>query len=272
MHVKKEKEPAVSEPAKKMLVIAQSTNSPKTKPIVDLFMKLKRSAVKYVDREGLCLPSADNSAASNGRLEAQLKRADASLFVYVHSVKGGKVRVVCGRSFEYELIDVCQFEVAPSAGPPEWAPPAIELNSLAIVCTNGRHPCGRVQNLLLDLLREDIPRAVGVRACTHAYCLTFIGSAAVLDVLGIEGKPASLAPLCPPLRLTLLGNYHCDAELFKDSKRAAEQGGEKKRKNMEDGGLNAKLGILHMEKQDLREIKLRKGKAFSRARAKAKVE
>jgi hypothetical protein len=264
MFVKKKREPKLNEPGKRLMVIAKSANSPLTKSLVEVFLKVKRNSVRYIDRNGECFPSAENSSPSNGRLERQMKRLDASLFVYLHPSKSGGVKAVFGRTFEYEIIDLCVYEVVAEKSVAVKVP-EIETNSLGLVYVNGRSENPRVQNLLMDIFREDAPKVVGISVCTHMFALSFTEDSFVLDVLRIEDRPLSLHSLMPPLEFTLQRNYQCDEEMFAHCKRT-EREEDRKRKNVVEGGLKTKLGVLHMERQDLSEIKLVKGKAFRKPR------
>ncbi|KAI5189327.1 ribosome production factor 2 [Nematocida sp. AWRm77] len=258
MKSRKEKDPVLKEPPKKLLVLTQAGNSPKTRHIADLFVSIKRNSLRYIDKEGLCVPSVVNTEVSNGRLEEQMKRLGASLFVYINTVKSGKTKLLFGRTYEYEIVDTAQFELHTEEALGQLALPT---SSLALVLLNGRFESPRVQNLMLDVFREDLPPAVGISMCTHACGLTVSGNQVTLDMLKIHQAPFSLSPLAGPLSLTLTGSYHCEESQFRASKKFIRQT-EKKVKNVEHGPLKSTLGVLHMERQDLSELRLTKGKAL----------
>lgn len=267
MEAPKERQPLLNEPHKRILIMSQSANSVKTKAIVDFLCKVKHTAVKYVDKDGQCLPSIENNSANNGRLEQLLRRMGASLFIYLHPTKEGKTRFICGRSFEYELTDMCMFDFAISEGAfADLRPPYMESNALCIVFANGRHSSPRTQNFLLDLFRGEVPRNFSLVSCTHVFCLTFCESGTVLlDLYKISGPVCTLSPLCAQMSLSPITSFHCDEETFKASKKTASQT-KKPVKNVVDGDLKTKYGVLHIEQQNLREIKLSKGKAFKTAK------
>lgn len=262
MKNRKEKPPVVKEPPKKLLVVTQSGNSPKTKALAEFFVSLKRESIRYIDKEGECLPSVTNAVAANGRLEEQMKRLGASLFVYINATKSSKLRLFFGRTYEYEIVDIAQFDLELEL---ESAAPAgmlsLPTSSLGLVLLNGRFASPRDQNLMLDIFREALPPAVGISMCTHAFGLTVTDNRVLLDVLRIHDSPFALTPMVGPLVLTLTGAYHCEEPQFRAAKRFIRQT-EKKVKNVERGPLRSTLGVLHMERQDLSELRLSKGRAL----------
>ncbi|OAG29533.1 ribosome production factor 2 [Nematocida displodere] len=258
MHSKKEKTPTMKEAPKRLAVITQSANSPKTKPISDFFLSAKKDSTRYIDKESSCLPSSENTGVANGRLEEQLKRLECTLFVYINPVKGDKVRITVGRTHEYQIIDMAHFDIVSED---TLGAIPIDTGSLAVVIVNGRSSSPRLQNLLLDLLRESLPTAAGISVCNHAYGLTFVGEVVTLDVLKVTASPFSISPISPSITLTTLNTFHCSESSFKTSKKIVRQT-EKKVKNVEKGPLNSTLGVLHLEKQNLAELRLSKGKAL----------
>jgi len=258
MKTRKEKTPTIKEPPKKLLVITQSANSPKTRHIADLFLSVKRESARYIDKDGKCLPSGDNVKIGNGKLEEQMKRLEASLFVYINPVKNDKIRVIFGRTHEYSIVDVAHFDLSDQT--PVGILPT-ESTSLSLVLLSGRSESPRLQNLLLDIFRESLPNAVSIGMCTRACGIEIDNERVSLDIMKIEQSPFSLVKLIDTVTLTLIDTYHCDENIFRASKKIIRQT-EKKIKNVEKGPLNSVLGTLHMEKQDLSEVKLSKGKAL----------
>lgn len=258
MKLKKEKKPLLKEPPKKLLIVSQTGNSPYTRSITDFFSCIKKETVKYLDTTLSCLPSSDNTSQSNGKLEEQMKRLGASLFVYVNLVKSGKIRLIFGRTHEYQIIDIAHFDMK-TEGSLGLLP--IESTSIALTLLKGRHSSPRVQNLLLDIFRDALPTAVSIAMCTRAHGITIEDNKITIEIFKIEQTPLKFISISPVITLEMLSNHHCDESIFNKSKRTIRQT-EKKIKNIEKGNLNSTLGIIHIEKQDLSEVKLSKGKAL----------
>ncbi|KAI5180480.1 ribosome production factor 2 [Nematocida sp. AWRm80] len=257
MGLKTKDAPQTIEPPKRMLVIASCNNSPKTKPLMNLLLAIKKHSIKYIDTEGECMPRVDNSSMANGKLEEQMKRHKASLFAYIATGKNDKIRLILGRSYEYQLIDIAQFTLPPYTN--QEIP--IGHSTIAVVLMNGRLENDRTQNLILDIFRDTIPPLIGIPVCTTAIGLTVEKDKIEMDILRIDHSPFNLVPVVPKIELTLTGTYHTDAKTFRESKRTIRQT-EKAVKNVEKGPLSSTIGTLHIQRQQLSELELSKSKAF----------
>lgn len=260
---KKQKAPPVVEPPKKLLLISQTLNSPATKHVVDFFAALKDNVIKYIDRSAECFPGADNTSPANGKLEEQMKRLGASLFIYVAASKDKKVRVAMGRSHEYEITDICHFHLSFADESVKVGAPRIPSGSVGLLAVNGRSESARMQNLVLDIFRSAVPSSLGLTLCAHTLGISFSGNRFSLEAMQISHSPFSLVPLSPAACFSSTSSYHCTEEEHRAAKVTVRQT-EKKIKNVEKGPLNSVLGTIHIEKQDLSELKLCHGKAHKK--------
>lgn len=264
--VKKQKAPSVIEPPKKLLLISQSLNSPTTKHIVDFFASLNDNTIKYIDKSAECFPGTDNTSATNGKLEEQMKRLGASLFIYVTASKDKKVRIAMGRSHEYEITDICHFHLTvtdQNDNSIKLGASRIPSGSVGLLAVIRRSESARMQNLILDIFRSPVPSSLGLTLCAHALGVSFSGNSFDLEVMQISHSPFSLTSISPRIHLTSTSSYHCSEEEHRASKVTVRQT-EKKIKNVEKGPLNSILGTIHIEKQDLSELKLCHGKAHKK--------
>ncbi|KAI5187054.1 ribosome production factor 2 [Nematocida homosporus] len=259
MQRKNEPTPERQESPKRLLIITQSANSPKTKPLVDFFLTIKKTAIKYIDHTSECLPTIDNTATSNGKLEETMKRLKASLFVYITTTKSQQLTLIFGRTYEYQLTDLAKFTL--TTNPSTLSTLPLPTYSLALLLVANRAQNPRIQNLLLDLYKEALPPSPSISICTHAIALSFTNDSFSLTILKIQSSPFSLQPISPTLNFTFQASHHSAPEVFQESQRTIRQA-PKKIKNIEKGPLNTIIGTLHLEKQDLSELKLSKGRAL----------
>lgn len=260
---KKEKRPALKEPPKKLLIITQQRNSPKTRPLVDLFMSLKKDTKRYIDLNGECLPETSNMSVSNGRLEEQMKRLNATLFIYIHALKNNRIVIITGRTYEYQIIDMAKYEVITHEK--EIGKISIPAGSIGIILLCGRAENPRLQNLILDLFRDIPPLSLSLSVCAHALGISFKDNSFSFDLLSLSHAPFSISPIINSIQFVFSNSYHVSETLFHKTKKIVRQT-EKKIKNVEKGPLKSTIGVLHMEKQDLSEVQLSRGKAFRKRR------
>ncbi|KAH9386999.1 ribosome production factor 2 [Nematocida major] len=260
--MKKEKKPAVIEPSKKLLVISPSMGSPVTQPLIALFLGIKKDAVKYVDKDGIYQPTTSNASVSNGKLEALMKKLDCSLFAYIYSNKKGESRVIIGRTYEFQIVDLAQYKVSH-----EMQSVDILRNTLHVLMVH-RDPLSVEStslNLVMDLLRDSIPGAVGLGVVKYGVGLDVTKDRITLDVVEVEASPFRVVPVAGPVHFELMEEHRMGWKQQKEASKQIRQT-EKKVKNVEKGFLNNTLGVLHIEKQDLREVQLSKGKALRGSR------
>ncbi|KAI5172747.1 ribosome production factor 2 [Nematocida sp. LUAm3] len=250
----------MKEPHKKLLILTQAQNSPKTRPLVDFFLAAKKDAIRYIDEKKECLPTVENISTSNGKLEEQMKRVKASLFLYITQGKNEKLLILLGRTHEYQIIDIVKYEVTWKE---ELTNLSLPTEALRLILLSGRSSCDRTQNLILDVLRDALPNALSLSLCKYAYGISFTEQSFALDAYKLTHSPFSFSKSLINIAFTFLGNYRCEQLTYHTSKKTIRQT-EKKIKNVEKGPLSSIIGTIHMEKQDLSEIKLSKGKAFSK--------
>lgn len=256
--MKKQKKPEVVESSKKLLVISPCPNNPAVSPLIALFLGIKKNAVKHTDKDGIYQPTTSNASVSNGKLEALMKRLDCSLFAYIYSNKSNVPRIIVGRTFEYEIVDLTQYSVTHSL-------PNINMltNSVNVLLVH-RDPYVtdvNTLNLIMDLLRDSVPAAIGLGLIKYGVGLNVSKERITIDVLEFASAPFKISSIAGPVHLDIMEEHRMNYLQQKESSKQIRQT-EKKIKNVEKSILNSTLGVLHLEKQDLREIQLSKGKAL----------
>ncbi|KAI5167322.1 ribosome production factor 2 [Nematocida sp. AWRm78] len=257
--MKKDKKPCVIEPAKKLLILSPTPNTPGVAQLISFFMNIKQNAVKYTDKDGVYQPTTSNSSVSNGKLEGLLKRMDCSLFAYIYTNKTNQPRLIIGRTHEFQIVELAQYKVAHSL-----TDLSLLTNSLHILLVHRNGYTDPLKlNLLMDFLRDAPPSSVGLGIIKYAIGIDLLENTIVLNLLEIEPSPFKLVPVASPITLEIVEEHRMNFIQQKETSKQVRQT-EKKIKNVEKGILNSTLGILHLEKQDLREIQLSKGRAFKK--------
>lgn len=275
--MKKEKDPELQEKSKKLLIITPSPNNPSISPIVSLFLNINKNSTKITDKYSKYKPAGDNTGVSNGNLEELMKRKDCSLFVYLYSNKSNRIRLVIGRTFEYSITEIIQYEIAHSIERVDLVKNILHLTILHRNIYN-KH------NLLLDILRDSIPSTVELKSVKYVVGVTEVNETDQsnqlkdhsslstassstppdrlrIDLLEVEVTPFKLVHLLGPIELKVIEETRISETEQKIRSKVIRQT-KKKIKNIEEGPLNSKIGILHIERQDLREIELSKGRAI----------
>ncbi|KAI5192832.1 ribosome production factor 2 [Nematocida minor] len=256
--MKKEKKPTVVESSKRLLVISPSPNNPALSPLISLFLNLLQNSVKYTDKDGVYQPTASNTSVSNGRLEGLMKKKECSLFVYLYCNKSNEPRIIIGRTHEYSITDLVQYKVNHEVKDVNM------LRNMLHILLLHRDPHStdaHSQNMLLDLLRDSIPPAVGLGVIKYGLGINVEEKTITLDLLEIEASPFKLVHILGPITLTVLEEHRMKLQQHKEASKSVRQT-EKKIKNVEKGPLNSRMGVLHLERQDLREVQLSKGRAL----------
>ncbi|KAI5132675.1 ribosome production factor 2 [Nematocida ausubeli] len=257
--MKKDKKPCVIEPSKKLLIISPSPNTQCIQPLITFFMNIKHNAVKYTDKDGSHQPTTSNSSVSNGCLEALLKRLDCSLFVYIYTNKSHEARMIIGRTHEFRIVELAQYKVTHALTNMN-----ILKNMLHVLLVHRNAYTDPLKlNLLLDLLQSGPPPSVGLGMIKYAIGIDLCDNTIMLDMMEVEPAPFKLTPIAPTITLEIIEEHRMGLADQKEKCKQIRQT-EKKVKNVERGILNSTLGVLHLEKQDLREIQLSKGRAFKK--------
>src|SRR5699024_10405462 len=128
---------------------------------------------------------------------------------------------------------------------------------IILLCGRAENP--RLQNLILDLFRDTPPLSLSLSVCAHALGISFKDNSFSFDLLSLSHAPFSISPIINSIQFVFSNSYHVSETLFHKTKKIVRQT-EKKIKNVEKGPLKSTIGVLHMEKQDLSEVQLSRGK------------
>lgn len=168
-------------------------------------------------------------------------------------------RLSMGRSYDGEFLDLFKFRIVRMAHSGEFPGVAPEPFVKYFVLLQGVRD-SRMENFVLDLLRQR-STSVDLRGIRYAwifsqkervYTLRYVR---VHDGLGVED-------IGPYLELQLEGQYACGDELWT---KALDKRKPKKIRNTSKNAFKDTIGKVYIDRQDLRDIKLKRRKTHKQA-------
>ncbi|AFM98167.1 hypothetical protein EHEL_041170 [Encephalitozoon hellem ATCC 50504] len=188
------------------------------------------------------------------KMEKLMKKKKSGLFI---SVTKDNLLVI-GRAFNDEVIDMVEFKINRylSVSDFECVGPELHMKYFVVLQNINSE---RLENLMVDLLNMRSSKAC-LEAVRYSWVFAKTEGGYVLKYVRVL-KDLNVEDCGPLLEMELVRSYHCGDELYKKALGEAR----KPRKNVSKNLFNDKIGTLHIDKQDLRDIKLRKGKGYSGA-------
>ncbi|EEQ81586.1 hypothetical protein NCER_101927 [Vairimorpha ceranae BRL01] len=215
--------------------------SKKHKEIQNIFTKIRANSI-ILNRERLTDPFKQYNL-----IEKILKTHEAKLFITFTSS-----HIILGRSFNNEIIDMLKFKIKHYEKSFKGTVSA-ELNmkyTILLININDK----RIENLFIDLLNMKSSK-ICLQNIKYTWVITNIKGIFIIKYCRIL-ENNDLEDVGPCFELELEDKYHCTEETYKKSLGKIE----KKNKSITKNQFNDEIGILHIDKQDLREIKTRKYK------------
>lgn len=171
-----------------------------------------------------------------------------------------KSHILLGRSFNGEFIDLIKFKIVKilSTADLTMVPPHLNMKCAVLILNVNNF---RLENLIIDIFAQNT-NAVALDALKYAWIFVFDGSKYLLKYVRIC-KDSSVEDVGPYFELEIESEYHCDEDLWE---KALDLYSKKKTKNVSKTALNETVGKVYVDKQDLKEINLRKNKANKRVK------
>lgn len=185
------------------------------------------------------------------RMERLMKKKKSGLFMSVTKDR----RFVIGRNFNDEIIDMAEFKVNGFQSVSDFGCVSPELHMKYFVVLQNISS-SRLENLVIDLFNMKSSK-VCLESIRYAWIFARTEAGHVLKYVRVL-KDFTVEDCGPLLEMELVRSYHCSEELY--GKAVDEPS--KPKKNVTRSLLNDKVGTLHIDKQDLRDIRLKKGKGY----------
>mmetsp|Transcript_15097 Transcript_15097/g.21116 ORF Transcript_15097/g.21116 Transcript_15097/m.21116 type:complete len:330 (-) Transcript_15097:184-1173(-) len=278
----KDREPKAVENVKKSMFI----RGPKTSQVVvnalkDLYV-MKKPHGKMLNKKNKFRPFEDHSS-----LEFLSNQMDSSLFAFGTLTKKKGHCLTLGRMFNYQLLDMIELsinvdmEFKPISAFSGERKKSVFFGSKPMFVFQGEQfevsdNHKELKSLILDFFRGEVVEKINlagldrVIVCTATQERIFFRHYAVaLRRSGKKIPNVVLDEIGPRMNWQLRRIKSADAEVKKLSMRQPKiRKSQAKMKNIERGTLGAKMGRIHMERQDTESMALRKFKALKNKKRK----
>ncbi|ADM11411.1 uncharacterized protein Eint_041220 [Encephalitozoon intestinalis ATCC 50506] len=183
------------------------------------------------------------------QVEKLMKKKKSGIFISVTKEN----LLVIGRTFNDEIIDMVEFKINKYQPVSDFECVSPELHmKYFVVLENINNP--RLESLVIDLfnMRSSKVCLEGIR---YSWVFARTESGYVLKYVRVL-KDLSVEDCGPLFEMELARSYHCSDELYK---KALDEPS-KPRRNTTKNLFNDRIGTIYIDKQDLRDIKLKKTK------------
>lgn len=238
--------------------------------------KLKKPLSTFFSRK-----HEEHPFESTERIEKFCRQQDNSLFCLGSSSKKRPFRVIFGRMFDHQLLDMQEFGVSaykPSSGFKGVEPCQIGSKPLLVFQGAGFDHDPQLKqskSLLMDFFRGPQPEKIALNGLDHVMVFSTVDAAPTASAEDREGLKkkvlfrhyrialkksgtklpfVELAELGPSVDLTLDRSREPDKGMWKAALKIPKQAKPKKVKNISTTVLGQRMGRIHLGKQDFEKI------------------
>lgn len=181
-----------------------------------------------------------------------MKKKGAALFI--SSMPDSSVTV--GRMFDGELLELVKFRVRSALSSQDFPtlPPELYVKYFLVVQNIENK---RVENMLVDLLHQPSSK-VNIDAMKYAWIVNQTGKIITIKFARVLND-SSVEDIGPLLELETEKEFYCGDDLHT---RAFSCARPKARKNVSSNVFKDKVGRIFVDKQDLKDINLKKSRAY----------
>ena len=258
------REPQFHETTKQTLFLkGQNTSHTVTQCFSDLFNLKKRQSAR-LQRRNKTYPFEDSSY-----LLQLCTRGDSSLFLLANHSKKRPDNLVLGRVYDDRILDMVEVGVEGYKPISQFGTQLISVSSHPIVLFLGPQfeaELSHVKNLFLDFFRGAKTEKLPITSVEHVIVFS------TNDVIDIHMRvyrvvrekrmECGLEEMGPSIRFKLRRQNPPDDKLFRKSIKVATVGQIRHAKNVSYNLQGAKLGRIHMDRQEYSNLQTRKRKAL----------
>jgi ribosome production factor 2 len=263
------------ENTKKCMFIKGGRTSQVTKQAeIDLAM-IKAPHVKKLTRNNDGIrPFEDQSS-----LEFLCQKNDTSLFAFASKTKKRPHALTLGRTFDWQVLDMFEFNINEKtfksvkdlAGDKQLKP-VIHIGSKPALLFNGEefeHDVDFIamKNFFIDFFKGDVMQKINLASVDHVITFTSCGKMVYFRhyAIALRKNPENpdmpqvvLEEYGPRMDMTFSRRTGAVEDVQKQAREQPKDVNPRKRKNVSKGLVGAKLGRIHMQRQNLAEMALRK--------------
>ncbi|KAF2351153.1 Brix domain [Trinorchestia longiramus] len=268
-----DKAPKIIENDKKTLFIHGKKTSPIGRDFLKSIYAFKRTNSIYYGRKNSILPFEEGE-----KLERLSKTKDTSLFALTSHSKKRPNNVIFGRLFNHQILDMVELGIS------DWR--ALETFCKSKV-GSGTKPCVlfhgvgftqspeyvRLKSLLLDFFRG--PQVTNVSPAGFELAIQFTMFEGkifmrcykiLLKKSGVDVPRVELEEIGPSLTFSLRRSKLASDDLLKTACRKPRALMSRPVKNISKNALGTKLGRVHMQRQDYKDLQVRKTAVIKKAK------
>jgi len=209
-------------------------------------------------------------------LEYLSQKNDHSLFMFGFSSKKRPNSLIIGRFFDYHVTDMYEMSIEKLIPMENFKTPKITMGINPCLIFNGEPfeidpEYIRLKCLLTDFFRGEVVDNIRLQGIEHALHFTaadgklYIRSYRVVFKKSTSKVPdVELVEMGPSIDAVVRRSKMCSDDVYNKSKKQPKEIEPKKKKNISRNAFGSVLGRIHMEKQDLSKLQLRKVKALKR--------
>ena len=265
-------EPQLIEGAKPAMILRGPSTSERMRDVLKDLASIKQPHAKTLSRKNQIYPFEDESS-----LEFLSQKNDCSLFALGSHNKKRPHNLTLGRMFDYRLLDMVELGVD-AFEPIAAFTRARKLGSRPCVIFEGSEweqdaTLDKLRSLLLDLFRgapaEQVALAnlEGLTVCTAARGKVYVRNYLyALKRSGTRKPRVELEPAGPSMDLSVRRTKFASVELYKLACRQPRELKARKVKNISHNEMGDRVGRVHMERQELDKLALRKMKGLRKTR------
>lgn len=265
------REPKVVENTKQALFVKGGrTNEIVTTALKELYT-IKKPFSHMLQKKNILRPFDDSKP-----LEYLCTKSDSSLFMFGFSSKKRPNSLIIGRTFDGEVMDMFEMSIENMKLMEDFKEAKITLGTKPCLVFNGEPfevdpDFVRLKCLLTDYFRGETVENIRLQGIEHVLNFTALDGKIYLrsykvkyENSGTKVPKISLAEIGPSFDFSIKRTKIGSEDLYKKSKKQPKEIIKKKVKNISKDKLGTTFGRIHMQKQDLSKLQLRKVKAFKR--------
>ncbi|CAM9610622.1 unnamed protein product [Ectocarpus sp. 6 AP-2014] len=269
LRAKRKREPQVHENAKTAIIIkGRKTSQDVTDALKDIYRLKSPDAVMF-SKKNDTNPMEDETSA-----EFLMSKNDCSLFCFGSHNKKRPNNVVLGRTFDGHMLDMIELGLVQYRGLGELAGLAKRVGSKPAFVFSGEkwgreEAYRKLQNLLLDFFRGQVVNEVALAGLDHCVVCTAAQDKVYVrhyhigfQRSGSKIPAVDLKEMGPSLDLQIRRTSFAAKDLWKASVKKPRVAETRKTKNVSANQFGDKLGRIHLGRQDLSSMKVRRVKAL----------
>eukprot|EP00163_Fabomonas_tropica_P028544 TRINITY_DN5835_c0_g1_i2.p1 TRINITY_DN5835_c0_g1~~TRINITY_DN5835_c0_g1_i2.p1 ORF type:complete len:289 (+),score=67.43 TRINITY_DN5835_c0_g1_i2:258-1124(+) len=212
-------------------------------------------------------------------LEFLSDKNDASILVFGNHNKKRPNNLTFIRTFDYQVLDMAEFGVTECKHMQEFKTDKSMFGSKPCILFQGEQfnvdpELIKIRSLLLDVFRGRIVDNINLAGLDRLVVFTALSATKIkfnhyriiMKRSGTKLPRVELEEQGPRFTMTPRRSRWATGELLKESMKVPRNAKAKKTKNITHDGMGDKVGRIHMEKQDLNKMALRRFKGTKRGR------